>query len=259
MINYKTPDEIKIMQHGGHILATVLTEVMHAVVPGISELELDSLAEKRIRELGGEPGFMKVKGYHHATCFSTNDVVVHGIPSHYLLKPGDVVGIDCGVYYKGFHTDMSESRIVPDQNAQKTTIYNKDETTKFLEIGKYALNEAVKVAVVGNRVRDISYIIQKIVEKEAGYSIVRSLIGHGVGKELHEDPEIPGYVVGSISRSPLLKEGMTIAIEVIYNMGTPDVVLDSDRWTIRTHDGALSGLFERTVAITANGPVMITV
>src|SRR3984957_20010008 len=140
MIDYKTPEEIKIMQHGGHILAVVLNEVMDAAVPGITELELDALAEKRIRELGGEPGFMKVAGYHHTTCFSTNDVVVHGIPSAYKIQEGDVVGIDCGVFYKGFHTDMSESKRVK-QKGEKA-----DEVDKFLEIGKHALNEAVKVA-----------------------------------------------------------------------------------------------------------------
>src|ERR1700746_2993834 len=112
MIDYKTPQEIEIMKKGGHMLATVLGEVMDAVKPGVTELELDKLAEKRIRELGGEPGFMKVQGYHHTTCFSTNDVVVYGIPSDYVLRDGDVVGIDCGVYYKGFHTDMSESKRV---------------------------------------------------------------------------------------------------------------------------------------------------
>ncbi len=253
MIDYKTPEEIQNMQHGGHILATVLNEVMEAAKPGVTEVELDKFAEKRIRELGGEPGFMKVDGYHHATCFSTNDVVVHGIPSQYVLKEGDVVGIDCGVFYKGFHTDMSESKIV-----QSSKFKVQSEVKKFLETGKFALEEAIKQATVGNHVGHISQTIQRIVEKEAGYSVVRSLIGHGVGKELHEAPEVPGYLIGSINRTPLLKEGMTIAVEVIYNMGTYDVVLDRDRWTIRTRDGKLSGLYERTIAITRDGPLMLT-
>jgi methionyl aminopeptidase len=252
MIDYKTPEQIKIMQHGGHILASVLGEVMDAVELGITELELDQLAERRIRKLGGEPGFMKVAGYHHATCFSTNDVVVHGIPSNYKIQIGDVVGIDCGVFYKGLHTDMSESKRVKQKGAKQ------DDVDIFLAIGKIALEEAIKVAVIGNRVGHISQTIQRIVEKEAGYSVVRSLIGHGVGKELHEDPEVPGYLIGNINRTPLLKEGMTIAVEVIYNMGTPEVVLDPDHWTIRTGDGKLAGLYERTIAITENGPLMIT-
>lgn len=252
MIDYKTPEQIEIMKHGGHILATVLGEVMDAIKPGVTELELDQLAESRIRAMGGEPGFMKVPGYHHTTCFSTNDVVVHGIPTDYALKGGDVVGIDCGVFYKGYHTDMSESKRVPNPESKK------DEVDKFLEIGKFALEEAIKQAVIGNRVGHISQTIQRIVEKEAGYSVVRSLIGHGVGKELHEAPEVPGYLVGNINRSPLLKEGMTIAVEVIYNMGKHDVMLDADHWTIRTQDGKLSGLYERTIAITQSGPLMLT-
>jgi methionyl aminopeptidase len=254
MIDYKNSSQIEIMQHGGHILATVLSEVMEGAKPGVTELELDQLAEKRIRELGGEPGFMRVKDYHHTTCFSTNDVVVHGIPGTYELNDGDVVGIDCGVYYKGFHTDMSESKRVKSEGGR----VKKDEVDKFLDIGKYALEEAIKQAVVGNRIGHISQTIQRIVEKEAGYSVVRSLIGHGVGRELHEAPEVPGYLVGNINRTPLLKEGMTIAVEVIYNMGTHDVVLDHDHWTIRTRDGKLSGLYERTIAITADGPLMLT-
>src|SRR6266550_3602928 len=144
MIDYKTPEQIMIMRRGGHILATVLGEVMENAVPGITELALDQLAEKRIRELGGEPGFMKVKGYHHTTCFSTNDVVVHGIPSDYALAPGDIVGIDCGVYYQGYHTDMSESKRVAG--------VKNDAVDKFLQIGKFALEEAIKEAVIGNRI-----------------------------------------------------------------------------------------------------------
>ena len=249
MIDYKTPEQIKIMQHGGHILAEVLYAVMDSIKPGMTELEVDQMAEKMIRERGGEPGFMRVSGYHHTTCMSTNDVVVHGIPGTYVFKPGDLVGVDCGVFYGGFHTDMSESVIVPG--------VERPESEKFLKIGKKALDEAIKVAVIGNRIGDISKKIQDIVEG-SGYSIVRSLIGHGVGRELHEEPEVPGYLVGPIHKTPLLKEGMTIAVEVIYNMGSPEVMLDPDGWTIRTEDGALAGLYERTIAITRNGPLMLT-
>lgn len=253
MIHYKTPKEIAIMQHGGHILATVLGEVMDAVAPGVTELQLDQLAEKRIRALGGEPGFMKVHGYHHSTCLSTNDVVVHGIPTDYAFKVGDVVGVDCGVYYKGFHTDMSDSKRVKGKGSKE------DAVDQFLAVGKHAIDEAIKQAVIGNRVGHISQTIQRIVEKEAGYSVVRSLIGHGVGKELHEAPEVPGYLVGSLNRTPLLKEGMTIAVEVIYNMGTREVMLDQDKWTIRTQDGKMAGLYEQTIAITNDGPLLLTV
>lgn len=251
MIHIKSPEEIKIMQHGGHILATVLGEVMDAIKPGVTELDLDRLAERRIREMGGEPGFMKVDGYKHTTCMSTNDVVVHGIPTDYALKEGDVVGVDCGVFYKGFHTDMSDSRIV-EGKADK-------EVSKFLAIGKTALDEAIAQAVIGNHIGHISKTIQDIVEKQNGYSIVRSLIGHGVGRELHEEPEVPGYLHGKLEKTPKLREGMTIAVEVIYNMGTPEVMLDRDHWTIRTADGKIAGLYERTIAITKDGPLMLTV
>jgi len=251
MIDYKTPEEIKIMQHGGHILADVLGKVMAAIKPGVTELEIDRLAEKLVREQGGEPGFKRVPGYNYTICVSTNDVVVHGIPGSYAFQPGDVVGIDCGVFYKGFHTDMSDSTIVPGGESNP-------EAEKFLKIGKHALDEAISAAILGNRIGNISKTIQDIVEG-SGYSVVRSLIGHGVGRELHEEPEVPGYLNEKIIHTPLLKKGMTIAVEVIYNMGGPDVMLDTDGWTIRTEDGALAGLYERTIAITENGPLMLTV
>lgn len=239
------------------MLATVLGEVMDAAVVGVTERDLDQLAEKRIRALGGEPGFMKVANYHHTTCMSTNDVVVHGIPTDYILKEGDVVGVDCGVYYKGFHTDMSETRRVTVQGVKHKA--QNDTIDRFIDVGKIALNAAIEQAVIGNHVGHISQTIQRIVEKEAGYSIVRSLIGHGVGRDLHEEPEVPGYLRGKLKNTPLLKEGMTIAVEVIYIMGKPEVRLDSDQWTIRTADGTIAGLYERTIAITKDGPLMITV
>jgi methionyl aminopeptidase len=260
MIPIKTPEQIKTMQHGGHILAEVLFEVLRHAVPGVTEIELDRMAERLIRERGGKPGFMRVQGYHHATCMSTNDVVVHGIPGNYVLKEGDIVGIDCGVYYQGLHTDMSESVRI---KKGKPVFYSGKETTnddidKFLSIGKKALNEAIKVAIPGNRVGHISKTIQDIIEHEAGYGVVRSLIGHGVGEELHEEPEVPGFLIGDIKHTPLLKEGMTIAVETIYNMGMSQVSVDRDGWTIRTKDGKLAGLYERTIAITKDTPLILT-
>jgi len=252
MIHYKTKEEVALMTTGGKMLSEVLWEVMDAVKPGVTEAELDELADRLIKKKGGSPGFKRVHGYKHATCMSTNDVVVHGIPNTVPLKIGDIVGVDCGVFYKGFHTDMSESRRVTG------TTHKKDEIDTFLEVGKTALEEAIKVAIVGNRVGHISKKIQDIVEKQGNYSIVRSLIGHGVGKELHEAPEVPGYLADPIEKTSILKEGMTIAIEVIYNMGKHDVTLDTDGWTIRTADGKMAGLYERTVAITNDGPVVLT-
>ncbi len=255
MIKIKNKEEVEIMQKSGHILAETLFEVLKHIRPGISEKEIDKLANDLIVKQGGEPGFKKVPGYHNATCISTNEVVVHGIPSDYKLKEGDVIGIDCGVFYKGFHSDMSETIRVRGENSK----LKRDEVDKFLETGKMALGEGIKMAKYGNHVGDISKTIQDIVEKQGGYSVVRSLVGHGVGRNLHEEPEIPGYLEGKIENTPLLKEGMVIAIEVIYNMGASDVVYaNNDGWTIKTEDGSISGVFERTVAITKDGPLVLT-
>ncbi len=255
MIHIKTEKELAIMAAGGNILADVLFEVLKHAKPGVSELELDAMAEKLIREKGAEPGFKKVPGYKHTICVSTNDVVVHGIPTGYRLKEGDVLGIDCGVYYEGFHTDAAHT--VRIQNS-KFKSQNYDKIDKFLKTGKRALEEAIKQATVGNHIGDISKTIQGIVEAN-GYSVVRSLIGHGVGRELHEEPEVPGFLTRTIEKTPELTLGMTIAIEVIYNMGKKDVVYaNRDGWTIKTADGSIAGLFERTVAIAKECPVILT-
>ena len=258
MIDYKLPEEVGIMKRGGKILSEALWEVLGHAKPGVTELELDALADRLIRDKGGEPGFKRVKGWKHAICVSTNDVIVHGVPTNYGFKEGDVVGVDCGVFLDGFHTDMSETKIVKATTRVVGVPVVGTQTEAFLKIGKRALNEAIKAAKPGNRIGDISRTIQDIVEKQGGYSVTRSLIGHGVGRELHEEPEVPGYVVTKREKTPLLKAGMTIAIEVIYTMGKADVVLDRDGWTIRTKDGSLAGLYERTVAITKDGNIILT-
>ena len=261
MIKTKTPKEIEKMHHGGKILAEVLFETLSHVKPGVSELELDKIAEELIIEKGGRPGFKRVEGYKHAICVSVNDVVVHGIPTNYKIKEGDIVGIDCGVYYGGLNTDMAETIYVKSPASQRGKQKSKvksSEIEKFLETGKRALEEGIKQAKAGNRVGHISQAIQNIVEGN-GYSVVESLVGHGVGEDLHEDPEVPGFLIDKIDKTPLLKPGMTIAVEVIYNMGKKDVVYSgADGWTIKTEDGSLSGLYERTVAITKKGPVVLT-
>ena len=283
MINVKTPGEIKTMREGGRILSSVLLQLLKNIKPGISEIEIDKMAEKLIREKGAEPGFKKVEGYRYSTCISTNNTVVHGIPTNYKFKAGDVVGIDCGVFYKGFNTDMAQTILVGAEaasknfrvpnagnsssksNAYNASVHNENfesspryKITKFLETGERALNEAIKMAKEGSKVGYISKTIQSIVEEE-GYSVVRSLVGHGVGRNLHEEPEVPGFLEGSIKETPVLKTGVTIAIEVIYNMGKSDVkYLNGDGWTIATEDESISGLFERTIAIAKNGPIILT-
>lgn len=250
MIVIKTPAEIEIMRKGGRILSETMKILLSAANEGVTELELDDLAEKTIRDLGGEPGFKKVEGYFNTICTAVNDVSVHGIPSRYKLKSGDVLGIDCGVYYDGFHTDMSETKVIGGAKDSKIN--------EFIKVGKEALKAGIEQAKVGNHIGNISKAIQDIVETKNGYSVVRTLVGHGVGKDLHEDPEVPGYLYGDIQETPLLKEGMTIAIEVIYNMGKSELKIDKDGWSLRTKDGSIAGLFERSIALTPKGSLILT-
>lgn len=272
--NIKTPEEVAIMREAGRLLGIVLEETLQQIKPGITELELDSFADKRILELGGFPGFKKVDGYKHAICVATNDVVVHGIPKNRVLKEGDIIAVDAGVYLNGFHSDMAETVIVtgqrssirqaqddPESIIEGSNVKNQNygKLYKFLEAGKSSMYAGIQQAIVGNRVGDISKAIQDIVEKQNGFSVVRSLVGHGVGREIHEDPQIPGYLQGKIEKTPELIPGMTIAVEVIYNMGHHDVEYEgSDDWTIVSKDGSLSGVFERTIVITEDGPQLLT-
>ena len=245
-------DNLKIekMRRAGSILGEVLSEVVKQVSPGMTELDVDKLAEELILKKGGFPGFKKVPGYKHAICISVNDVVVHGIPTKRIFKAGDIVGVDCGVFLGGYHTDMAETIVVGGKTDPKIE--------KFLKAGKRAVFEAIKVALPGNRVGNLSEKMQTTIESGGG-SVVRSLVGHGVGKRLHEPPEIPGYLNGPINKTPALHVGQTLAIEIIYNMGSAEVVYSGeDDWTIVTEDGSLSGLFERTIAITESGPELLT-
>ncbi len=258
MKNIKTKEQIEIMAKAGKILGEVLHETLKMVKPGVTEIALDRFADELITKKGGFPGFKKVKGYHHATCISVNDEVVHGIPGNRKLKEGDVVCIDTGVYVDGFHSDMAETILVSNSKFEARNPNNK-KILRFLETGKSAMYAGIRQAKPGNRVGDISKAIQDIVEKDGGYSIVHSLVGHGVGRKLHEEPQIPGYLSGKIEKTPQLTPGMTIAIEVIYNMGKANVEYEgSDDWTIVTKDGSLSGVFERTIVVADNGPKLLT-
>ncbi|MFH0864050.1 MAG: type I methionyl aminopeptidase [Candidatus Gottesmanbacteria bacterium] len=257
MIILKTKDEIEIMREGGQILADIMEKIKKEVRPGVTTLELDSLADKLISEKG-EPSFKHVRGYQWATCMCVNDVVVHGIPNNYKLKEGDILGIDIGMIYKGFNSDMSWTMEI--QNSEFRIQNNKNnEIDKFLNTGKIALERAIKQAKVGNHIGHISKAIQDTIES-AGYAPVKTLVGHGIGKNLHEEPQIPGFLKGNINDTPKLNEGMTIAIEVIYNQGSPEVIYgNDDGWTIKTINNKLSGLFEQTIAILSSGPEVLTV
>lgn len=239
----KTDEQIEVMAEGGRLLAAVRDQVAAAVRPGISGEELDKMADELISKYGGQASFKMVPGYKWATCININDVVVHGIPTKYKIKPSDKVGIDVGMFYKGFHTDTSVTVGGP---------------RKFLEVGKRAVTRAIAQARPGKCVADLSREMQETIEK-AGFSVVRALTGHGIGRQLHEEPAIPCFVLGKPDKSPKLVPGMVIAIEIMYNMGTYDVVYkNDDGWTISTADGKISGLFEETVAVTKSGPRILT-
>lgn len=245
MIPLKTPQEIEIMRAGGRKLRQVLEKVLSVVKPGITTAQLDKIAEAEILRLGGQPSFKKVPGYSWSSCLTINEEVVHGIPGGKKIQSGDTLGVDVGIYFKGFHTDLA------------TTIEVGGRETKFLAAGRKALETAIRKAKVGNYVGDISLAIQQTL-KEVGYSPVEVLTGHGVGKALHEEPAIPCFLRNSREKTPQLKAGMTLAIEVIYNQGSSEVLLAEDGWTIVTKDGKISGLFEETVAVTGSGPLILT-
>lgn len=253
MKRIKTPQELLVMREGGKKLASILDALLAASIPGVVLQDIDLLAQKLIHAAGGTPSFQTVSGYKWATCLCVNDVVVHGVPSAYVLGDGDILTVDVGLLYKGLHTDTAWTKIIGDKEGKKRA-----ETERFLKVGEEALWKAIAVARAGNRIGHISQEIHKTI-KGAGFSVVRSLVGHGVGKKLHEAPQIPGFIAEPVERTPVLKAGMTIAIEVIYAMGKHDVIYDTgDGWSITTKDGSLSSVFEHTVAITTGDPLVLT-
>lgn len=238
----KTATELQMMRKSGQITSMALKKVIENARVGVSLLELDGLAEEEIVKLGGEPSFKTVAGYYWTTCLTLNEEVVHGIPREIKLKEGDVLGIDLGTAYpdrNGWHTDAAWSVIVEGKGVQ-------GEKRKFLEVGERVLWEAISQAVEDSRIGDISAVIQEGIEG-SGYSVVKSLAGHGVGKNPHEEPEIPTF--GKKGTGLRLKEGMTLAIEVIYAGGKGDVHEKDDGWTIVTVDKSLGGLFEMSVIV----------
>lgn len=257
-ISLKTPEEIAIMAEGGGKLARILEEVLTKVEPGISTLEIDSWIDSLITKAGGTPSFKQVPRYHWASCVGLNQEVVHSIPKkEKIIKEGDLVKIDLGMLWQGWHTDLAWTILVhssqPCLPAGRFTVHS----LPFLEAGEKALNEAIRMARPGNRVGDLSLTIQKVIE-EAGYYPVRVLTGHGVGKALHEDPLIPGILPGRKEKTPALLPGMTLAIEVIYGEKTGEVLMENDGWTIVTKDGKIAGLFEKTIAVTQDNPLVLT-
>ena len=245
----KTPQELEIMREGGGKLGNILVELLDMAVVGVSLNAIEERAQTLIKNVGGTPSFTTVPGYKWATCLCVNEVVVHGIPTDYMLKDGDKLTIDIGMLYQGLHTDTAWTKIIGS---------GKKEKEQFLNVGEQILWKAMDQAKVGNRIGHISQTIQTMIEA-AGYSVVPTLTGHGVGKELHEAPQIPGILKGSIDQTPGFMEGQTIAIEVIYAQGRGDIVYENDDgWTLATRDRSLSAVFEHTIAIGANGPIVLT-
>lgn len=237
MIVYKTEEEIQKMRESAQILGKAHGEVAKHVRPGIKTKELDKIAEEFIRDHGATGSFKGYGGFPATLCISTNEVVVHGFPSDYELKDGDIISIDCGVYYQGFHSDSAYTYPVGDVP---------QETLSLLKATKESLYVGIEEAKFGNRIGDLAFAIQKYVE-DRGYTVVRELVGHGVGRNLHESPEVPNY--GKRGRGPKLQEGLVIAIEPMVNLGTRNIVQERDGWTIRTKDRKPSAHFEHTVAI----------
>lgn len=253
----RTPTQIDLMRKSGAITAAALKAVLKAVKPGISLLELDKIADDEIVRLGAKPGFKTVSGYSWATCLTLNNEVVHGIPRPIVLKDGDLFSVDVGAVLNGWHTDAAWSVIVGDGKTDPSAKTQDDFSVKnrFLKAGEEAMWQGIAQAHAGKKIGDIGAAMQKTVEG-AGFSVVRSLVGHGIGKKLHEDPEVPGF--GKAGRGLPLKKDMTIAIEAIYNRGSHEVVLEKDGWTISTKDGSWGGLFEMTVVVGAEKAEVLT-
>lgn len=247
-VTLKTPEQIEIMAKGGKILSETKKYLYKLVEPGVSAWEIEVAADKFIKDQGAFPSFKKVPGYSWATCVNVNTGVVHGIPKkETVFEKGDVVSVDVGVYLDGFHTDSAITKYL-----------GKDpKIVKFLEIGRKSLKAAIKEAKEGNTIGDISKAYEKVLF-QANLNPIWSLTGHGVGRDLHEDPYVPCFYSNSASERVKIAKGMTLALEVMYTEGNGDLVLDRDGWTLRTKDAKISALFEETVAITDKGTIILT-
>ena len=246
MITIKSKAELQLMRDAGKLLAEVLDELEGACRPGVTTNDIDRLADGLIRKRGAIPGFLGYNGFPKSLCISVNEEVVHGIPGARVIDDGDLVSLDCGLVYKGLWADSGRTVMVGDVNP---------EASKLVEVTRRALDAGIAQALPGNRVGDISAAVQKVVEA-GGFSVVRNFVGHGIGRNMHEEPQVPNF--GTPGTGPLLKAGYALAIEPMVNAGTHEVEMLPDRWTIITADGRLSAYFEHTVLITEEGPVVST-
>src|SRR5438270_911661 len=246
MIIRKSAQEIEGMARAGELVAETIALLGEHVQPGITTGELDRIAEDFIREHGGVPTSKGYRGFPAATCISPNAMVVHGIPGEHRVEEGDLISVDVGITLDGLVADSAYTFAVGEIDP---------EAQRLLEVGKQALEAGIEQAQPGNRVGDISHAVQKVVEG-AGFSVVRSLVGHGVGRSYHEEPQVPNF--GEAGRGPLLQAGMTLAIEPMITAGRPDVFLHDDEWSISTQAGSLAAHLEHTVALMDGGPRVLT-
>ena len=243
----KTEREIELIRESCRLLAIVHKELEEYVRPGISTKDIDIKGDQLIRKLGGIPNFLHYNGYPASICVSVNDEVVHGIPNkHRILQEGDIVSLDAGLIYKGYHSDAARTHAVGQISP---------EARKLIDVTRQSFFEGIKMAKAGNHLFDISNAIAAFI-KPYGYGIVRDLVGHGVGTKLHEDPQIPNFA--QPRRGPRLRAGMTLAIEPMINMGRADVEWEDDDWTVVTEDGSLSAHYENTILITEGEPEILT-
>ena len=246
MIILKSNDEIALMKKAGKIVGETLLLLEEKVKPGVTTAELDIMAEEFITKHGAKPSFKGLYGFPSSLCISVNEQVIHGFPGSYVLKEGDIVSVDCGACIDGFHGDAA--RTFPVGNITK-------EAQRLIDITRDSFFKGIEYAKVGNRLSDISYEIQSYVEA-AGFSVVRDFVGHGIGRNVHEDPNVPNF--GKSGRGPKLQEGMVLAIEPMVNAGTYKVKTLKDGWTVVTADNSLSAHYENTVAILSDGPEILT-
>ncbi len=238
MIYYKTEEEVELIRHSASIVDSAIAEVAKNIKPGITTIELDLIAERFIVKQGGVPSFKGYHGFPYTCCISVNEAVVHGFPNDYKLKDGDIISIDVGVYKSKYHGDSAYTFAIGNVAL---------ETLQLMKITKESLYIGIEKAVVNNRIGDISFAIQEYTEKQNGYGVVRDLVGHGLGKKLHEDPQVPNY--GKRGNGHKMQNGLVIAIEPMINLGTAEVITDVDGWTIKSKDGSPSAHYEHNICV----------
>jgi len=247
MIHLKNQQEIELMRTSALLVSSTLSEVAKILKEGMTTISIDQFIGSYLKDNEAVPSFLNYHGYPFNSCISVNDVVVHGFPGKYELREGDIVSVDVGVYKNGFHGDHAYTFMIGKPA---------DEVVQLVKVTKESLYRGIEKAVAGNRVGDISYAIQEHTEKKYGYGVVRELVGHGLGRSMHEDPQVPNY--GRRGSGPVMKEGLVLAIEPMINLGKKDVFTDEDGWTVRTTDGKPSVHFEHDVCVKKGKPDILS-